>query len=394
MPDNEQQAQKPQEQAQEQAPQKHEDKLAAAVAAAYDKVQGETKPESGPPAAAAKPQPVRIELARDPVTKQFVKRPEQQPLPVKPAAAASGPVKPAAAPAPAAAGLTSEPPKPGERTEEPGDKVRDLPPQSWRAPAKALWEKLGPEFAPVKAEVLRLEREREAVQRDSARARRAEAEFTETVEPFRQFIEGAGHTPMQSVRELMNTAAALQTLPPWDRAVLVASIARAHEVDPDMLMTAFQAGVPMVGPAEFRDPRVDDLLADVRQAQEAVETETTAAADHELDDFIGSHPLAGDPDVQLRMARAVDLAWEDGVDLGYEDAYAGVLAVDPQLRALAEQQAAGGVATNPQGSTARAEAAASSVRPSPVAEVPRDLRGQKLEAHVAAAYDKHASARR
>lgn len=379
---------------QEQAPQKHEDKLAAAVAAAYDKVQGEPKSEPEQPAVTAAPQPVRIELARDPVTKQFVKKPEQQPLPTKPATAAPGPARPAAAPAPAAAGPALAAPKPGEQVEAPDAKTRDLPPQSWRAPAKALWEKLGPEFATVKAEVLRLEREREAVQRDSARSRRVEAEFAETIEPFRQFIEGAGHTPMQSVRELMNTAAALQTLPPWDRAVLVASIARAHEVDPDMLATALQAGVPMVGPTEFRDPRVDDLLADVRQAQEAVETQTTEAADRELDNFISGHPLAGDSDVMLRMARAVDLAWETGVDLSYDEAYTDVLAVDPQLRALAEQQVAGGVATNPQGSTARAEAAASSVRPSPVAETPRDLRGQKLEAHVAAAYDKLASARR
>lgn len=391
MPGIEKPTQEPQ--AQEQAP-RHEDKLTAAVAAAYDKAQAAMPPEPASAVApatapAATPAPAQGERARDPETGKFTKAPER-PQPAKPAAA-SGRAVPTAASAPAAAGpANAAPPKPEGQVEEPGAKERDLPPQSWRAPAKALWPKLPPEFAPLKAEALRMEREREAVLRDSARARRAEAEFQQTVEPFKQFIDAAGHTPMQSVTELMKTAAALQTLPAWEKAVLVASIARAHEVDPEMLVTAFQAGVPMVGPtsAEVRDPRVDELLADVQQAREAVEAETTQAADHELDDFIAAHPLAGDPDVQLRMARAVDLAWEDGVDLGYAEAYDGVLAVDSQLRALAEQQAAGSVATNPSGSTARAEAAASSTRPSPVAEAPRDLRGQKLEAHVAAAYDK------
>lgn len=362
-----------------------------AVAAAYDKAAAAA--ESGGESPVEKP--VGAPVVRDPQTGKFTKGK----APEKPAVPAPGtaPAQPGAVLAPTA---PAAPASPEEGEEQPEPRQFDRPPQSWRGPAKAEWTKLP---APVKAEVQRLERERESVLRESKSARVVADSFAEVVRPYEGFIRAAGHTPLQSVDGLMRTAAQLRTGTDWERAVLAAGIIRAHGINPEWVGYALQnpdalpggaASGPQPGTAgEFKDPRVDQLLEELGGLREQGEAQADAAADEELDGFIAQHPLAGEPDVQQRMARAIDLAADEGVDLSFEEAYGGVLAVDADLRSLAEQQGLVAGATNPQGSTARAEAAALSVRPSPVVEAPtsKTLRGKSVEDHVRAAYDQATS---
>lgn len=341
-----------------------------AVAAAYDKAE---KSSTAPAAPGAKP--------RDPATGQFLAAKAAAAAPAKPAAPA---VKPDAA-AEAAPGE-----KPAD--EAAGAKMVDRPPQSWRAGAKAQWAKLPPE---VKADVMRLERERETVLRETAGARRVAESFNEVVRPYEGFIRAAGHTPLQSVSELMKTAAALRVGSEWDKAVLAASIVRAHNINPELVLSVLAGDGPIPGsqqpqqPQEFRDPRVDELLGEIRAGREQAMSAAAEAADVELDDFIVKHPLAEDPEVQQQMAEFVEVAASRGVDLSYEDAYTRVLAMDPDLRSIDDQQRQASAA-NPAGSTQRAELAASSIAPSPVVRAPVSLKGRSIYDHAAAAYDKHA----
>ncbi len=377
----------------------HEDPLRVAVATAFDASEKKAQ------AAAPKEPPAKLPLVlvKDPKTGRFQKKSDdagtQVPAPKGLVAAAAPPAPGAAAPATPAKPAAEKPE--GEEQEAGRQPARaDRAPQSWKPEARALWAKLPPEFVPVKAEVVRLERERETVLRESSSARQLSSTFMEVVRPYEGFIRAAGHTPMQSVAELMKTAAALRTLPDWDRAVLVAGIARAHGVNPEYLFAALSGQGPLPGVAaaqpqqEFRDPRVDDLLARADEAAEAHRATADRAADDELDQFIAANPLADDPDVQARLATAIDLAKAtSGVDITYEEAYSGVLAVDPELRAIAEQQAEAAATTPDAGATARAEAAASSLKPSPVTTAPLTLRGQPLEKHVEAAFEKVAGRR-
>lgn len=351
------------------------DSLQATVEAAWNKLEKVAEKGAELPAGAT---PGRT---RDPATGQFTKG-EQAPKP------------PASAP-PAKQG--EQPPQ--EQPPEEGEAANrfDRAPQSWRGPAKELWRKLPAEFAPLKAEVTRLERERETILRESKAARTVADSLNEVVRPYEGFIRAAGHTPLQTIDGLLRTAATLRTGSAWDKAVLAASVIRAHDINPTWVAAALQqpnlpaAGAqPQPQDGGFRDPRVDQLLADAQAARSATVAEADQKADAELDAFIGQHPLAGEQDVQLKMARAIDLAREDGVDMTFEEAYTGVLAVDPELRAIAEQQdLAKAAATSPTGPTARAEAAAGSVRPSPVTSAPpANLKGRSVEDFVRAAWDK------
>lgn len=301
---------------------------------------------------------------RDPQTGRFVPKKGEAKPPVA-AKPPTGPAKPLAKPTTPA--LKPGTPPPAAGTPEPTQR----PPQAWRAQAREKWAGLDPA---VKEEVLRREREWNITLQKSAEQRNFHEEFQRVVAPFAPMIAANGHSPLQSVQGLMQTAAALQMGPPAQKAFVVANIMRQFGIDVNLLADALESGGVPQGPQAQQgyDPRVDQLIAERQReqyyAQQRAQAEEARAA-HELQTHYAQFGETHEFFEELRgaMASLVQAKYEtERVDLSDEEAYTMALSLRPDLQAIVRDRETFREATNPRGSTARSAAAAVSLKPGSV----------------------------
>jgi hypothetical protein len=377
------------------------EELHNAVEEAYNEVTAETgsvpelqpnePPDEGAPEVLAD-EPQLGERARNPKTGKFLPREEEiAPLApakvVKPAVVPPGtaPTKPQRAPQP----LTPPPPS--------ADPLA-RPPQSWRPQARTAYaalDKLGPEGRVLREELHRREREVTITLQSTKEARSFHEEFQRVIQPFAPVIAANGHTPLQSVQGLMQTAAALQMGPPGQKALIAATIIKNYSIDVDMLAQALETGgVPQVPQgAQGYDPRVDQLIAQQqqqayydqqRQAQEAQRVQETLTKHYEQ--FGETHEFF--EEIRPVMATIVSVKMEqEGVDISDEEAYKMALALRPDLTEYIRQREALAQATKPDGSTARARAASVSLTPGTTITTPKSADPNDLHAVLAESLD-------
>lgn len=247
------------------------------------------------------------------------------------------------------------------------------PPQNWKAAAREEWANL-PRH--VKEEAKRVEIETMRVMRESAQARKFAENFEKTLTPYKAFITGE---PLQVMNSLFQTAVALQTAPPVDKAHLVAQIIKGYNVDIETLDKLLAGQAPQdtqtqarqsQQPAQFRDPRVDQWLE--REQQEktraAQQTVQTFAREAEFLDepWPGKVRSDGSP-VLVRdlVANLLDAASSDGIDLSLKEAYAQVVQQHPDVSKVLRQREEAQRAATAKAATQRARAASSSVRSQP-----------------------------
>lgn len=332
---------------------------------AWDKLTGAASEETPEPASS--PEPVSSPEA-EPAAPKTVHEGRDERGRFAPKAGAPAEADPAAPKAPKTGTdpLDKGPDAPVEPAEaqpapEAAPTAADRPPQSWKPVARERWATLPPE---VKAEVIRREREQEGFVRETAPLRQRVREFDEMVRPFEGFMAAAGHSPVESIRGLLQTAAALHTLPPGGKAEVMARTIRSFGIDLNLLANALEgvqspqeAYQPQRQPEPPRDPRLDQLL-EAMNRREVERIERGYAAFAETHEFF--------EDVREDMAFLIERAAEKGVDLSDEDAYHRAVRMNPELDEVLRQREAAAQATNPRGSTARAAAAAGSLKPASV----------------------------
>lgn len=248
-----------------------------------------------------------------------------------------------------------EPQQPAEAPQQPTRK----PPQSWKPAVREKWAALPPE---VQEEVARVDGETQKVLRESAQARRLADGFERTLQPYRAFIQG---DPLQAVENVFRTLTQLQSAPPAHKAALVASIIKNYTVDVNALADALDGQPQSAQPsqAEYRDPRVDQLLTRLQHTEQQQAQRLAMTAQQELDSFSSTAEFLGD--VQLTMADMMEVAARRGVALSLQDAYNAAVQVHPELTKVLEQRKAASAATAQQAATQRSRAAASSIRSEP-----------------------------
>lgn len=280
----------------------------------------------------------------------------------------------------------SAPPPPGPAAAAPAPTPELKAPQSWKAGIREKWATLPAE---VQQEVNRRERETTIALQEASEARKGWQTFRETVAPFEAMIRAEKTEPMQAVANLLQTAAALRTAPPVHKAALIANMVKTFGVPIEALDQALAgqtpaANQPMQG--EYRDPRVDQLLAQLQGAQQQREQELHAKMASELQAFQEKSEFF--EDVRNDMATLMRAAELDKRDLSLEQAYnAAIQMFHPDIAEILRQREAAKAATNAQASTARAKAASSSVRPSPATPVIPASRKMSDHEAVAAAID-------
>jgi hypothetical protein len=223
---------------------------------------------AGDPASPSSESPSRARDESGRFVKQDAKPAESdKPQPPPPAA------KPGLAGQGAAAGATASAAAPAA---PPASALK--PPQNWKPTARAKWDQLPPE---VQEEAVRVHNEVRKVMDEAAEAKKSGGAWGETVRPYEAQIRAAGGNPQQYVGSLLQTAHALSYGHPQQKASIVAGLAMQFGITPQDLDSALVAVMqgrqaPQQQPAQFKDPRVDQLLQTMQQ-REAAQAEDRAS---------------------------------------------------------------------------------------------------------------------
>lgn len=241
------------------------------------------------------------------------------------------------------------------------------PPASWRPNAREKWANTDPE---IRAEVTRREHEMQSVLQDSAAARQFVSAFESVVRPYEMFIRAENANPLQAVQNLMQTAADLRVGTPQHKAGIVANIIQSYAVDIEMLDTLLanartSGQIPPAGqqqPQQFRDPRLDMMLAQQQQQQEYFNQEANRQQRAELDAFKTDPKHEFYSDVAGTMADLVEIKAKQGQPIDLEKIYAQACAMDDSVSKIMSTRAQAAKASGNSQAVLRAKRAASSVK--------------------------------
>jgi hypothetical protein len=249
------------------------------------------------------------------------------------------------------------------------------------------WGKLPPR---VQAEVLRREGEVQRALQESSEARQGYQKYQEAVKPFETMIRAEGGEPVQAIQGLLQTAYALRHAPMQTKADMIARMVQAYLpgrdglelLDRRLAGEALQPG-PQQG-AQFRDPRVDQLLAQMEQAKAAQEQSVSQKAETMITAIQDKEFFA---DLREDMADLMEMHQRRGLTLTLEDAYNRAAAAHPEISKVLTQRAEAQRLANPTGSTQAARRASVSIRSNPATAPSGERRVGDLREDLEAALD-------
>jgi len=272
----------------------------------------------------------------------------------------------------------------------------ERPPQSWKAPQKAKWDKLDPD---IRQEVLRRERETTKVLSESASARQLETQFHQVVQPFMGRLQSMNAHPLAAVQELLKADFLLATGPVNQKTQLMAKLISDYGVDIQALDAAL-SGKAAPDPVESK---VEQLLQQrlapfqqymtqqeqLRAQQEAAEGQRMATTVESMAMDTTQYPYF--EQVRDTMADVVEVLAKRGVSIDLKEAYNRAVAMDPTVsQELATQTAAEALKTQAaklNGKAQRALKASSSVGGAPGGSTGRAPDASDRRAVIMAAFD-------
>ncbi len=262
-------------------------------------------------------------------------------------------------------------------------------PASWKPEAREKWNQLDPL---VRHEVSRREYEAQHVIQDAAQQRNFMREFQRVVGPYEVFIRQEGGNPLAAVQNLMQTAADLRVGTPQHKVGLVADIITRYGIDLkqlDDVLSAKLKGQPPTqqvnAPQQYRDPRLDQLLAEnqryMQEQQQAQENQWRG----ELQAFGGTHEFYFD--VADIMADLVESKARRQQPVDIEALYKQACQMHDGVSTILSQRAASAKSTGNAQAVLRARRAAVSVKGDSTpqgATVPKD---DSIRAALEAAFE-------
>lgn len=142
------------------------------------------------------------------------------------------------------------------------------PPASWGAVAREKWVGLPQE---VQQEILKRDSEIQSGLRQASDSKRFHQTFQQTIAPYEPLLRSIGAEPMQVVGTFMHALSTLRTGSPQQKAQMLADIVKTNAVDISLLDQALagqgQTQTQTLVPQQFRDPRLDEILAHNAQAR-------------------------------------------------------------------------------------------------------------------------------
>lgn len=336
------------------------DTIEAAVITAEKAETGNGTPENVPDNEGA-PDGQQVAAPAAPQREQRVQEEVGKPAPtLKPApkpAKADGTLPPKSEEPPA-----GTPPAPGDS----GDPTIAKPPGTWTPQAREHWGKLPSE---VRGEVWKREREASRALTSSAEARRFEQEFGRTIQPFLGFIAAEKSTPLQAVKFMMETGAALRVGTPQQKVQVVADVIRSYGIDLQMLDTVLAGKQSGVGrPEDVVEAAVQRAIAPIMQSwrdnQQSFDDQARLSAEQDLDAFAADPKHEFYADVAPLMADIIEVAAKNGTMMGLTEAYERATLLSEPVRRVIEARKSRQAADTAAQVSRRARGAAVSVTPS------------------------------
>jgi hypothetical protein len=237
-------------------------------------------------------------------------------------------------------------------------------PQSWKPIAREKWASIPAE---IQQEVLRREKDVNIAMQESSEARQNYQRLRDVVAPYEPMLRAQNVDPYTAINSLFQSVATLTSGAPGAKAAVVANLITHYGVDVEQI-DGHLRGAPVQGqpgqPPVYQDPRVDQLLQQVEQAKYQREQSAMEQARAGLTEVEG---LEFFMDVKDDMADILDIYAKKGVAISAKDAYNKAIWANPQVSEVLTQRREAQSAANPNGSTQRARAAASSVKAEPAA---------------------------
>jgi hypothetical protein len=194
-------------------------------------------------------------------------------------------------------------------------------PGSWTPAAREHWARLDPA---VQTEINRREREIHRGLSDAAESKKTAAEFKEVVAPFQHFIQAENSTPMQAVKNMMQTAAVFRVGTAKQKADTAAHIIKNFGIDIQMLddiLSGQQVDDPVNRAVAERMAPMERYVQELqaRDQQRSAATEGTVVT--ELEAFANDPKNEFFHDVRNTMADMLDVASKQGKTLDLQTAY-------------------------------------------------------------------------
>lgn len=239
-------------------------------------------------------------------------------------------------------------------------------PVSWKPEVREAWNALPPA---AQQEVLRREREITQGLQMASDARKFQQEFQQVIAPYQAILAAENAHPLQAVSNLLQTAAALRTAPPMQRAQLVAQVVRQFGIDINMLDQAL-AGV-VQGQPQQADPNaqyfqqqlapVMQFMNEVRGRQQMLQQQQVQTAEQEINAFVNDPQNEFINDVREDMAQLLDNAAALGRNMSLRDAYERAIMLHPTISQVVAQRKLAQQAQGKQAAARQAQQAAVSV---------------------------------
>ena len=230
-------------------------------------------------------------------------------------------------------------------------------PSKWGPTIKETWDKLPPE---VQQQIVKRDRETERALNESSEARQYAQRHRELVAPYEPIFRGLGVDTDRGIQIALQSMAQLAQGPQQTKAQVVAEIIKTYGVDIPTL-DSLLAGQPIPqqaqNPQQFRDPRLDQLLAQVDQQRQASQSEVMEEARSAIEEVENEEFF---PDVRNIMADLIESNGAQGIALSARDAYNRAVWAHPETARVMEQRRAAA-----QNTVAKSVAAASSVKTNP-----------------------------
>lgn len=240
-------------------------------------------------------------------------------------------------------------------------------PQSWRPQIRELAQRLPAEFRPIVEESLKREAETSRALQESAQSRRLAEQVHQTVAPYEMLARAAGMDPISYAGSLLQTAAALHTGAPAQRAQIVAHLIKSYGVDPGSVADALDGQLPQA--ATQQQQRPVDIQAEVQRALASqVEQYQVQSAENSLREFMATEPKYLS-DVWRDMQAVLHSAAASNQNVTYQEAYDRACWMNPEVRGIMESKKAVQAAKAQAPSIAKAKLAASSVKAAPVERI-------------------------
>ena len=243
------------------------------------------------------------------------------------------------------------------------------PPVSWKPEEREGWEKMAPHHQKA---ILRREQEVNTALQKSVEARNFHSAVMEALQPYQGMLAAERATPLQAISTLFQTAAALRTAPPTNKAQMVAEMIFTHGINVDMLDAALRAKFsgqqmpndpmyPIMQQLDQRFRPVTEFMQTFHQRHQMAMQQMEVEAEQTLEQFLTDPANEFAEDVREDMADLLDLAANRGQKLSLSDAYRRATMAHPTISQILERRAQEQAAAQRSAAAARARSAAVSV---------------------------------